>query len=209
MERVIIFQDAANIEAAYRALPYRCGQSHKPLDQGELLAYLVEGRFLVDAFCYLPIDPRRTMERAAIINHLWDNGWYVQEKVGKIAGDSYKCDVDVEMALDIMELCRDIRPDTVVICSGDEDFLPLIQRLRRQGIRVEVASFFAAAARPMQRQASGFINLDVFVEECSGRQAEPRDLEEDEPAEAPEDDIRPRDEAGCTPILNAERPEFE
>ena len=176
MERILIFQDAANIEAAYRELMQQLDAPRKPLDQGNLLNYLAEGRFLVDAFCYLPVDPRRPMERVGIIGHLWESGWHVQEKLGKIVGDSYKCDLDVEMALDILEICRDIRPDTVVICSGDEDFLPLIPRLRRLGIRVEMASFTAAAARTMRRQASGFVDLDVYVAEWLGQQNEPSDF---------------------------------
>jgi uncharacterized LabA/DUF88 family protein len=175
MERILIFHDLANIEAGYRTFRQRIGCPHTPFDFGDMLNYLSEGRFLVDAFCYLPIDPRRPMERAALVERLWDSGWHVQEKIGKIAGDSYKCDLDVEMALDIMELCRDIRPDTVVICSGDEDFQPLMPRLRRLGIRVEVASFSASAARAMCRQASGFINLDVYIEQLWGKQAESND----------------------------------
>jgi uncharacterized LabA/DUF88 family protein len=201
MERILIFQDAANLEAAYRALIQQWDGSRQPLDQGGLLDYLSEGRFLVDAFCYLPVDPRRPLERAGLIDHLWESGWHVQEKLGKIAGDTYKCNVDVEMALDIMESCRDIRPDTVVICSGDEDFLPLITRLRRLGIRVEVASFATAAARTMRRQASGFIDLDIYVEEWLARAAAPPDFGGHEAEENFGADGAPPRPAGLIPTL--------
>ncbi|MDR1658303.1 MAG: NYN domain-containing protein [Deltaproteobacteria bacterium] len=169
---MLIFQDAANIEAAYRTFSTHWHGPRKPLDHRDLLNYLSESRYLVDAFCYLPIDPRRPMERSGVIEHYWESGWHVQEKMGKIAGDSYKCNVDVEMALDIIDLCRDIRPDTVVICSGDEDFLPLVSRLRRLGIRVEIASFSGSTARALCRQASGFVNLDIYAQEWLTHQTE-------------------------------------
>jgi hypothetical protein len=48
---------------------------------------------------------------------------------------------DVALAVDAMELaCQEPRPKTVVIGSGDADFLPLVVRLRERGIRMVCAS---------------------------------------------------------------------
>ena len=203
MERVLIFQDVANIEAGYRGLARQSRIPARPLDQGHLLGYLSEGRFLIDAFAYLPVDPRLPIDREILGERFWSGGWHVNEKIGKISNGGFKCNMDVEMALDIMELCLDIRPDSVIICSGDEDFLPLVYRLRRLGIRVEVASFADCAARALRRQASGYVELDVYVDEWLGRETESPAFfggREDEPKIEPEDDreeesaTRPRDE---------------
>src|SRR5712692_3416849 len=50
-ETVVFFLDFANINRTAREKRYR-------LDYHDLLAYVGEGRFLVDARCYVPINPR-------------------------------------------------------------------------------------------------------------------------------------------------------
>ena len=48
---------------------------------------------------------------------------------------------DMALAVDAMELaCQSPRPKTVVIGSGDADFLPLVVRLRERGIRMVCVS---------------------------------------------------------------------
>lgn len=48
---------------------------------------------------------------------------------------------DVALAVDAMELaCQTPRPKTIVIGSGDADFVPLLVRLRERGIRVVCVS---------------------------------------------------------------------
>ena len=55
----------------------------------------------------------------------------------------YKANVDVMMAIDALELSIEIRPDVVILVTGDADFAYLAIKLRRHGIRVEVASVAA------------------------------------------------------------------
>lgn len=61
---------------------------------------------------------------AVLINELWQNSYIVKSKVGSVAGDSYKCDFDVEMTLDISRMAYGNAPDTIIIISGDIDFIP-------------------------------------------------------------------------------------
>lgn len=156
-ERTLVFLDYANINAG--AQPFRY------LDYGDLVRYLGEGRFLVEAYAYVPIDPRNPDGRRNMIRNLQENGWLVYQKMGKIAGDSYKSNVDVEMCIDIMRCAQQIKPDIIVLCSGDGDFVPIARELRRMGIRVEAASFEQCADQALCREASGFISLDVWLEE--------------------------------------------
>jgi hypothetical protein len=54
---------------------------------------------------------------------------------------------DVALAVDAMELaCQEPKPKTVVIGSGDADFVPLVVRLRERGIRMVCASEFRKMA---------------------------------------------------------------
>ena len=159
--KVAVFLDYANIEASSRQL--NCS-----VDYGALLDYLAdeeEGRTLQAAYAYVPIDPRQEHARDGIINELWQNGYIVKSKVGSIAGGSYKCDFDVEMTLDISRMAYGNAPDTIVIVSGDNDFIPIVLDMRGRGIRVEVAAFGAAMSGQLALKSSGFINLDAIIGE--------------------------------------------
>jgi NYN domain len=57
-----------------------------------------------------------------------------------------------------------VRPDIVVLASGDADFVPLIQEVRKSGVRVEVAAFEGTAGADVLLKCSGFINLAVYYE---------------------------------------------
>src|SRR6202165_5329832 len=72
---------------------------------------------------------------------LRSNGFLVVTKDGSPAEEGhYKANVDVMMAIDAVELSLEIRPDVVILVTGDADFAYLAIKLRRRGIRVEVAS---------------------------------------------------------------------
>ncbi|WP_037355335.1 NYN domain-containing protein [Selenomonas sp. FC4001] len=158
-KKLAVFMDFANVDASLRYL----GQQ---LDPGELLHYLAneqEGRALKAAFAYVPIDPRREHAQDEIIDELWQTGYIVKSKVGTIAGESYKCNLDVEMAMDIARVAYEIKPDIVVLVSGDSDFLPIVLELREKGIRVEVASFNTALSTQLASHSSGCILLDELL----------------------------------------------
>ena len=174
--KLLVFLDFANINSLARNSVIR-------LDYRHLLEYLVADRFLIDAYVYVPIDPRNEHGLDKMVEELWQSGYSVQTKVGTIAGDSYKCNMDVEMAIDIVNAAYTVRPDIVVIASGDGDMLPVIQLLRKMGIRAEVASFQSGAARKLTIQASGFISLDQYVED-SMQEGESSNFEERLPCAA-------------------------
>ena len=183
MQKVAVFLDYANVEAASRAAGYS-------VDYGELLEYLAdedEGRLLQAAYAYVPIDPRLEHARDSEIESLWRDGYVVRSKVGSVAGTSYKCDFDIEMTLDIVRSSFDLKPDIVVIVSGDSDFVPVVLDLREKGIRVEVASFSYSMSNILARRCSGHINLDALYED-----EEPEDgAPEYEPEDSPEPETAP------------------
>lgn len=172
MERIVIFNDFANTNAAFQSC-------NIVPDYSDILAYLSDGRFLVEAHAYFPIDPRNPHGKDHQIENLWKGGWLVHTKVGAIAGDTYKCDFDVEITLDLMRTAEIVKPDIIVLLSGDKDFVPVMLELRQRGIRVEVAAFPGKnAAREVMLKASGFIDLDAYLNEPPDNR--PGDLETDE-----------------------------
>jgi hypothetical protein len=84
--------------------------------------------------------------------------------MGTIAGGTYKCNFDVEITMDVLKVVYQVRPDIVVLASGDADFVPLIQEVRKSGVRVEVAAFEGTAGADILLKCSGFINLAVYYE---------------------------------------------
>jgi len=156
-EKVIFFVDYANINRAAKEKRYR-------LDYHDLLDYVSEGRFLIDAHCYVPINPRNEHRLDGVIEELWQSGYIVTTKVGTIAGGTYKCNFDVEITMDVLRVVYQVKPDIIVLASGDSDFVSLIMEVRKSGVRVEVAAFVETAGPNILSKCSGFIDLAVYYE---------------------------------------------
>ena len=156
-EKVVFFLDYANINRASREKRYR-------LDYHDLLRYVGEERFLIDAYCYVPINPRNEHRADGVIEELWRSGYIVNSKIGTIAGGTYKCNFDVEITMDVLKVVYQVKPDIIVLASGDSDFVSLIQDVRKCGVRVEVAAFEESAGMEIMSKCSGFINLAVYYE---------------------------------------------
>ncbi len=156
-EKVVLFLDYANINRAAREKRYR-------LDYCDLLHYVGEDRFLIDAHCYVPINPRNEHRLDREIEELWRSGYIVTTKLGTIAGGTYKCNFDVEITMDMLKAMYQVKPDIIVLASGDSDFVSLIQEVRKYGVRVEVAAFEETAGTDILLKCSGFIDLAVYYE---------------------------------------------
>jgi len=156
-EKVVFFLDYANINRAAREKRYR-------LDYRDLLEYVGEERFLIDAHCYVPINPRNEHRLDKEIEELWRSGYIVNTKMGTIAGGTYKCNFDVEITMDMLKVMYQVKPDIIVLASGDSDFVSLIQEVRKSGVRVEVAAFTETAGTDILLKCSDFIDLAVYYE---------------------------------------------
>lgn len=156
-EKVVFFLDYANINRAAREKGYR-------LDYHDLLQYVGENRFLIDAHCYVPINPRSEHRLDGDIEDLWRSGYIVTTKRGSIAGETYKCNFDVEITMDMLKVVYQVKPDIIVLATGDADFVTLIQEVRKSGVRVEVAAFPETAGRDILLKCSGFIDMAVYYE---------------------------------------------
>ena len=84
------------------------------------------------------------------------------------------------MAIDITKMAHVIRPDIVVIASGDSDLIPVVNELRKMGIRVEVAAFNSSMSKSLRLKSSSFIDLDIYYQENYLENSEKRENEEEE-----------------------------
>lgn len=168
-EKLVFFLDYANINRAAEDKRFNLDYSH-------LLQYISESRFLIDAHCYVPIDPRNEHRLDKEIEYLWRCGYVVNTKRGVVAGQSYKCDFDIEIAIDVLNTIYQIKPDIIVIATGDVDFIPLILQVRKLGVRVEAASFRDSASSEIVLKSSGFIDLDLYYDDyLNSKQQEQKD----------------------------------
>jgi uncharacterized LabA/DUF88 family protein len=63
------------------------------------------------------------------------------------------------MAIDAIELSVEMRPDVVILVTGDADFSYLALQLRRRGIRVEVAAVAHNLGNALKTAANEVIDL--------------------------------------------------
>jgi uncharacterized LabA/DUF88 family protein len=99
------------------------------------------------------------------VHWLRTNGFLVVTKDGSPAEEGhYKANVDVMMAIDAVELSAAMRPDVVILVTGDADFAYLALQLRRRGIRVEVASVTENLGSGLKSAANAVIDLASLLE---------------------------------------------
>ena len=68
-----------------------------------------------------------------------------------------KADWDVGLAVDAIKMSP--RLDSVVIVSGDGDFIPLVEYLQSIGVQVEVVSFGKSTSGKLREAVDDFVDL--------------------------------------------------
>ena len=75
------------------------------------------------------------------------------------AGGAKKADWDVGLAVDAIKMSP--RLDSVVIISGDGDFVPLVEYLQTNGVQVEVVSFGKSTSGKLREAVDDFVDLSL------------------------------------------------
>jgi uncharacterized LabA/DUF88 family protein len=157
--RVLIFVDESNVTSSAKA-------ANRKLDWIQLRDHLVKGRELIEMVIYVGLPPAMAEwqtereKKNKFLFWLRSHGFLVVEKDGSPGdGTHYKANVDVLMAIDGVELSDQMRPDVVVLVTGDADFAHLALQLRRRGIRVEVASMAQTLGSGLKTSANQVVDL--------------------------------------------------
>ncbi|GBD43782.1 hypothetical protein HRbin40_01262 [bacterium HR40] len=159
-ERVALFIDGANLYQTARALgfdiDYRRFLKNFSTNCRLLRAYYYTA--LLDEQEYSPIRP--------LVDWLEYNGYTMvtkplREYTQTSGRRKYKGNMDVEIAVDAMEISPYVQH--VVLVSGDGDFRRLVEALQRRGLRVTVVSTIRTqppmVADELRRQADFFLDL--------------------------------------------------
>lgn len=72
--------------------------------------------------------------------------------------------VDILLATEMLFFGFNNMYDIAVLCSGDQDFLPMIQRVKDLGKLVYVVSFDHSCAEKMKRNPDQYTNLSEDIE---------------------------------------------
>jgi uncharacterized LabA/DUF88 family protein len=150
-QRVGIFVDVQNMFYSAKHL-YQAKINYR-----RLLDDLSGGRQLVRAVAYLVTKPE--VDQTAFVDALTRLGYEIKIKYLKIRPDgSAKGDWAMEMSLDIMAMAS--RLDTVILVTGDGDYVPLVDRLKVMGVRTEVVGFPQNTATELMNSANAFVAID-------------------------------------------------
>lgn len=136
--RVMVFIDYRNLMSKY--------------NEGDLLAdifrltqILVGNRDLAGAYIYdgKKSGEDRKKEDQDELNKLRSIGFRLITREAVVwRGDHYEQkEVDVSLAVDMLEHALLNHYDVAILVSGDRDYIPVIQRVQASGKRVEVASY--------------------------------------------------------------------
>src|SRR5713101_5185877 len=160
--RVLVLVDESNVGSSVRT----AGRGLDWIKLREFLAGPSTGRELIEMVVYaglppaMPIWQEERDKKNKFVQWLRSNGFMVVTKDGSPAEEGrYKANVDVMMAIDALELSIEMRPDVVILVTGDADFAYLAIKLRRHGIRVEVASVAANLGNILRSAANDVIDL--------------------------------------------------
>jgi uncharacterized LabA/DUF88 family protein len=160
--RLLVLVDESNIGSSVRT----AGRGLDWLKLRNFLAGPDTGRELIEMVVYaglpppIPIWQEERDKKNKFMHWLRANGFMVVTKDGSPAEEGrYKANVDVMMAIDALELSVEMHPDVVILVTGDADFAYLAIKLRRRGIRVEVASVAQNLGTILRSTANEVIDL--------------------------------------------------
>jgi uncharacterized LabA/DUF88 family protein len=149
-QRVGVFIDTQNVYHSARNL-YQAR-----VNFGAVLKEAVAGRKLVRAVAY--VITTEAGDEKNFFEALSKLGIETKTKDLQIfAGGAKKADWDVGLAVDAIKMSP--RLDSVVIVSGDGDFIPLVEYLQTIGVQVEVVSFGKSTSGKLREVVDDFVDL--------------------------------------------------
>jgi len=153
-ETVAVFVDSQNLY--YSA---RMGYAAK-VNYEKLLRLITGNRNLIKAYAYIVQPPEGDVRPFA--TSLERIGYIVKAKdVRTRANGSAKANWDMGIALDILGILD--RVDTIVLASGDGDFVPLVDFIKSKNKRVEIFAFPDNTAYDLKEKADRFEPLGENV----------------------------------------------
>jgi len=169
-DRVAIFIDGENIHYSAKHLNMR-------LDYLKLCRGLAGPRRLVRSYFYTALSSQ-SEGKIDFVNFLKLNGFSVVTKEVKSFNDTessrgVRSCLDMQLAINVMELLPNL--DTVILCTGDGDFVPLVEAVARSGRHVEVCALREMTATDLIAAADVYTDLGSLKENIALAGPPPRE----------------------------------
>jgi len=150
-QRVGVFVDVQNLYYSARNI------YNARVKFNEVLDAAVAGRKLIRAIAY--VVEANMPEEHTFFEALEKAGFEVKRKeLQTFAGGHQKGDWDVGIAMDIVKLMNKL--DVVVLCSGDGDYVPLLEFMQMSGQFTETLAFGKSCSTKIKELTDYFIDLD-------------------------------------------------
>lgn len=150
-QRVGVFIDVQNLYYSARNI------YNARVNFSALLKEGVGNRKLIRAIAY--VIRAQMPEEQTFFDALTKAGYEVKAKDLQVFyGGIKKGDWDVGITMDIIKQLSKL--DSIVLASGDGDYVPLLDYLKNFGVRVEVIAFGKSASGKLVDAADDFIDLD-------------------------------------------------
>jgi uncharacterized LabA/DUF88 family protein len=152
-QRVGIFVDVQNLYHSAKNL-YSARVNFK-----ELIRSLAAGRKLIRAVAYV-VKADSSLGETSFFEALKSAGLELRSKdIQVYPSGAKKADWDVGMAVDAIRMAPGL--DTIILVTGDGDFIPLVHYLRwGLGREVQVAAFTRTASGKFKEEADNFIAIE-------------------------------------------------
>lgn len=150
-QRVGIFIDTQNLYHSAKNL------YHSRVNFGAIMKEALGNRALIRAVAY--VITTEAGDEKSFFEALGKIGIEAKTKDLQIfSGGAKKADWDVGLAVDAIKMAPKL--DTVIIASGDGDFIPLVEYLQmNEGCQVEVISFGKSSSAKLKEVADDFIDM--------------------------------------------------
>ena len=153
-QRIGVFVDVQNMFYSAKIL------HQSKIDYGKLLEELGAGRHVVRAVAY--VVRKADVDQTGFLDALTRFGYEIKSKELRQRPDgTAKGDWDMGIAIDSIALAPKL--DTVILVSGDGDFVPLVEMLKAHGCRVEVASFRRSTSADLVAAATEYRTIEESV----------------------------------------------
>ncbi len=150
-QRVGIFIDTQNLYHSAKNL-YKA-----KVNFGQVVKEALAGRNLIRAIAY--VIRTESEDEKGFFDAL--NKLGIETKVKDIrifAGGAKKADWDIGMAIDAVAMAQKL--DTVILATGDGDFVPLVEYLKyTHGMQVEVIAFGKSSSGQLRDSVDDFIDM--------------------------------------------------
>ena len=150
-QRVAVFIDTQNLYHSAKNI------YHARVNFGAMLKDAVAGRELIRARAY--VVTTEGGEEKGFFEALTKLGIEAKTKDLQVFfGGTKKADWDVGLAVDAIVASPKL--DSVILATGDGDFVPLVEYLKVHGCQVEVISFGKSSSGRLKEVADEFIDMD-------------------------------------------------